>query len=751
MFFWFAKVNNNSFLVTLRVKKNNCMEHLLPDSYSADEKAEILRRYERLLSVWQTRKEPQDLAAVEDAFYFAANAHHAQRRRSGEPYIYHPIAVATIAAGDIGLGRTSLVCALLHDVVEDTEYTLDDIRQRYGDKVAVVIDGLTKLDKVENAESLQAENFKKIISTLSQDVRVVLVKLADRLHYMRTLDSMPPHKQLKIASETSYIYAPLAYRLGLHAIKNELEDLSLKYRDPVIYESIRKQMNEVRAEKTAQLKQFLVPVEEAFLKRGIKVESQIIERSTYSIWKRMQKKQLTFDDLYGNFNIRMITDCPREMEKIECWKIYAILTDVYTPNASKLRDWVSTPKINGYESIHSLFMGKDGNWVEVQIRTKRMNEIAEKGFTAYWLYRPENQSESGLEEWMKRVKEMLNSDDSTIDFVDTFTNDLFSDEIKVFTPQGKAITLPKQSTVLDFAYTIHSEVGNHSIAAHVNNQLVQLDHKLKTGDQVEIITSEAQHPQEKWFEFLNTAFAKSKLKAGIKEYRRGFRERGEELFNTIMKKLGMEASKANRNKLMEDQHLTSAVDFFYYMSQGRINEHIISKVLKPQSNSSGGLLRYLTFGLWGNDTKQEETPIDTSGEFDFNVANCCNPIPGDEVVAFNFPGEPLQIHRSDCPKAINMMSHYGNNIVKAKWQPKSEIAFLAALKFSAIDHVGLLNKITDLLSNEMKLNLHSLQMESKQDLVEGTLSVYVHSTVELDTLINKLNQIKEVRKAARLI
>ena len=728
------------------------MEHLLPDSYSPEEQAEILRRYERLLSVWQTRKEPQDLAAVEDAFYFAANAHQAQRRRTGEPYIYHPIAVATIAAEDIGLGRTSLVCALLHDVVEDTEYTLDDIRQRYGDKVAVVIDGLTKLDKVENAESLQAENFKKIISTLSQDVRVVLVKLADRLHNMRTLGSMPPHKQLKIASETSYIYAPLAYRLGLHAIKNELEDLSLKYRDPVIYESIQKQMNEVRAEKTAQLEQFLVPIKEAFLKRGVNVEAQIIERSTYSIWKRMQKKQLTFDDLYGNFNIRMITDCPRDMEKIECWKIYAIITDVYTPNASKLRDWISNPKINGYESIHGLFMGKDGNWVEVQIRTKRMNEIAEKGFTAYWLYRPENQSESGLEEWMKRVNELLNSDDSTIDFVDTFTNDLFSDEIKVFTPQGKAITLPKHSTALDFAYTIHSEVGNHSIAAHVNNHLVQLDHKLKTGDQVEIITSEAQHPQEKWFEFLNTAFAKSKLKTGIKEYRRGFREKGEEIFNNIMRKLGLEASKANRSKVMEDQRLTSAVDFFYYLSQGRINEQTISKVLKPQSNSGGsGFFRYLTFGLWGNDNKQEETPIDTSGEFDFNVASCCNPIPGDEVVAFNFPGEPLQIHRSDCPKAINMMSHYGNNIVKAKWQPKSEIAFLAAVKFTAIDHVGLLNKITDLLSNEMKLNLHSLQMESKQDLVEATLSVYVHSTVELNTLINKLNQIKEVRKAARLI
>ncbi|MBO6026806.1 MAG: bifunctional (p)ppGpp synthetase/guanosine-3',5'-bis(diphosphate) 3'-pyrophosphohydrolase, partial [Bacteroidales bacterium] len=335
-------------------------------------------------------------------------------------------------------------------------------------------------------------------------------------------------------------------------------------------------------------------------------------------------------------------------------------------------------------------------------------------------------------------------------FVDTFTNDLFSDEIKVFTPQGKAITLPKHSTVLDFAYNIHSEVGNHSIAAHVNNQLVQLDQKLNTGDQVEIITSEAQHPQEKWFEFLNTAFAKSKLKAGIKEYRRGFREKGEELFNKIMKKLDLEASKANAHKVMDEEQLSSVVDFYYYVAQGKINEQLIQKVLKPQSVNSGGFLKRLTFGLLGSDAKQEKATLSASGDFDFNVATCCNPIPGDEVVAFNFPGEPLQIHRSNCAKAIEMMSRYGNNIVKAKWQPKSEIAFLAGVKITAIDNVGLLNKMTNLLSNELKLNLHSLQMESKQDLVEANISMYVHSTTELNLLIEKLNKLKEVKKVVRL-
>ena len=440
------------------------------------------------------------------------------------------------------------------------------------------------------------------------------------------------------------------------------------------------------------------------------------------------------------------------MEKIECWKIYAVITDVYMPNVSKLKDWISTPKINGYESIHAVFMSHDGKWVEVQIRSKRMNEIAEKGFTAYWSYRTDNQTESGFDEWLKRVNELISSEsDSTLDFVDTFTNDLFSDEIKVFTPQGKAITLPKHSTVLDFAYNIHSEVGNHSIAAHVNNQLVQVDHRLKTGDQVEVITSEVQHPQEKWFEFLNTAFAKSKLKAGIKEYRRSFREQGEEMFNAIMKKLDLEASKANIHKVMDEEHISSVVDFYYYIVQGKINEQIIQHILKPQSNS-GGILKRLTFGLLGSDSRQEKaTAASPVGEFDFNVATCCNPIPGDEVVAFNFPGEPLQIHRSDCAKAIEMMSRYGNNIVKAKWQPKSEIAFLAGVKITAIDNVGLLNKMTNLFSNELKLNLHSLQMESKQDLVEANISVYVHSTTELNLLIDKLSKMKEVKKVVRLI
>ena len=729
------------------------MTPALPDTYSKEEKEEIERRHRRLIDAWQTRKEAQDLEAVDKAFYFAVEAHKNQRRRSGEPYIYHPIEVATIAAHDIGLGRTSIICALLHDVVEDTQYTLDDIREMFGEKVSRVVDGLTKFDQMEGAESMQAENFKKIITSLTYDVRVVLIKLSDRLHNMRTLDSMPKHKQLKIASETSYIYAPLAYRLGLHAIRIELEDLALKYTNPTIYNNIRKRVDDVRERCMGEMRDFIAPVIEALEKTGIKVRAEIKERSVNSIWKRMMEKELSFEELYGSFVVRFITNCPVDQERLECWKIYAVLTGFYRPNTAKLKDWISFPKTNGYESLHAVVMGQTGNWVEVQIRSQRMEEIAEKGFPAYWKYRAnDDKTESGFDEWLKKALYLINNEsNNAIEFVDNFKLDLFSDEIHVFTPQGKMILLPKGSTVLDFAYYIHTEIGDHSIAANVNSQLTQLDRKLNNGDQVEVITSEAQHPQEKWFEFLATATAKSRLKNGIKEYRRTFREQGEAKFNEIMGKLDLDPSKANRNTVMAAEHLTSSIDFYYQVATGKIDERAIRNVLKPQS-SSGSFVRYLTFGLLGNSSSRDkdETPsISSSGEFDFNVSTCCNPIPGDDVIAFSFPGEPLQIHRSNCPKAIQLSSRYGNNIVKAKWQPKSEIAFLADLKVTALDSAGLLNRLTNLLSNEMKLNLHMLHMEAKNDLVEATISIYVHSTNELDDLISKLNHLKDIQKVIR--
>ena len=726
------------------------MNPVLPDTYSKEEKEEIERRHQRLLDAWQTRKEAADLEMVDKAFYFAVEAHKDQRRRTGEPYIYHPIEVATIAASDIGLGRTSIICALLHDVVEDTQYTLDDIREMFGEKVSRVVDGLTKFANLEGAESAQAENFKKVISSLSYDIRVVLIKLSDRLHNMRTLDSMPKHKQLKIASETTYIYAPLAYRLGLHAIQIELEDLAMKYTNPTIYYNIRKRMDDVRAERMGELRDFIAPIEAELEKNGINARAEIKERSVNSVWKRMMDKELAFEDLYGSFIVRIITDCPKEQERMECWRIYAVLTNCYRPYTQKLKDWISFPKANGYESLHAVVMGQTGNWVEVQIRSQRMEEIAEKGFGAYWKYKTDDdRTESGFDEWLKKAQDLIGSEsDSAIEFVDNFKLDLFSDEIYVFTPQGKMITLPKGSTALDFAYYIHSEIGDHSIAANVNSKLSQLDRQLTKGDQVEIITSESQHPQEKWFEFLATATAKSRLKNGIKEYRRTFREEGEQKFEAIMKKLGLEPSKASRNQVMTAEGLTSSIDFYYMVATGKIDERVIRSVLKPQSN--GSFVRFISFGLLGTNKEKDETPsLTTSGEFDFNVSTCCNPIPGDDVIAFSFPGEPLQIHRSNCPKAIQLSSRFGNNIVKAKWQPKSEIAFLAELKITALDSAGLLNRMTNLLSNEMQLNLHSLHMEAKQDVVEATLSIYVHNTKELDDLIAKLGQLKEIQKVVR--
>ena len=728
------------------------MRPALPDTYSKEEKEEIERRHQRLIDAWQTRKEAQDLEAVDKAFYFAVEAHKNQRRRSGEPYIYHPIAVATIAANDIGLGRSSIICALLHDVVEDTQYTLDDIREMFGEKVSKVVDGLTKFDKLDGAESMQAENFKKIITSLTYDVRVVLIKLSDRLHNMRTLDSMPKHKQLKIASETSYIYAPLAYRLGLHAIRIELEDLALKYTNPTIYNNIRSRIENVRENRMGEMRDFITPVIEALEKTGINVRYEIKERSVNSIWKRMMEKELSFEELYGSFVVRFITNCPIEQERIECWKIYAVLTGFYRPNTAKLKDWISFPKTNGYESLHAVVMGQTGNWVEVQIRSQRMEEIAEKGFAAYWKHKADSMTESGFDIWLKKAQDLINTEsNNAIEFVDNFKLDLFSDEIHVFTPKGEMILLPKGSTALDFAYNIHSKIGDHSIAANVNSRLTQLDFKLSNGDQVEIITSEAQHPQEKWFEFLATATAKSRLKNGIKEYRRTFREEGEAKYEEIMKKLDLDPSKANRNIVMTAEQLTSSIDFYYQVATGKIDEQTIRDILKPQS-SNNSFVRYITFGLLGNNNNRgkDETPsITSSGEFDFNVSTCCNPIPGDDVIAFSFPGEPLQIHRSNCPRAIQLSARYGNNIVKAKWQPKSEIAFLADLKINALDSAGLLNRMTNLLSNEMKLNLHTLHMEAKNNLVEATISIYVHNTKELDDLIDKLNHMKDVQKVIR--
>lgn len=721
-----------------------------PNTYSEAEKVEIDNRFNHLLDVWQTRKAEADIEEVTKAFELAVFAHREQRRKTGEPYIYHPLAVATILAEDLGVGRTSIICGLLHDVVEDTEYGLDYISEHFGEKVARIVDGVTKLNNADftsDADSIQAENFRKIVSSMSGEMRVILVKLADRLHNMRTLDAMPHHKQLKIASETSFVYAPLAYRLGLYTVKTELEDLSLKYINPLIFDSIKKQLDLMREAKMNEMRDFAKPVEEALKARNIKARVRIIERHVCGIWERMKKYQQSVQEIYDNYVVRIILDCPVEDEKVECWKTYAVLTSIYRPNSMRLRDWVSFPKSNGYESIHAIMMNTDGQWIEVQIRTERMEKIAEHGYIAYW--KGKQSEESGFDIWLDRIKKLVEGDSpSAVEFLNNFKMDLFNDEIFVFTPQGKIVTLPKGSTVLDFAYTIHSDLGNHCIGANVNGQLAKIDRVLNMGEQVEVITSDFQIPKEKWFDFIMTSVAKSRLRNGIKDYRKTFRDKGKEMLRKIFDDMHIDFTKANRNALVEQRRLQNRTDLYYLVAIGKLTKHDIEHIFKPVNSVSGTVLKYLTFGL----VKPSKEKIDKAAEErrNFTVSDCCHPIPGDDVVAITFPNQPIQIHRPDCPEAIKLMSRYGDHIVKAKWQFEGDFDFMAKLKIISVDKMGLGTKLLQTITDELKLNIQSISMKTEGGMVETMLSVYVNNLDTLDQLIKNIKKIDLVKKVIRV-
>lgn len=729
-----------------------------PDTYSKEEQLEMDRQYEVLLDAWQGEKKESDVELVRKAYEFAALAHKDARRKSGEPYIFHPIAVAIIVAKEIGMGATSITSALLHDVVEDTEYTVEYISQEYGPKVARVVKGLTKLSSIDfqnSIESIQAENYRKIVNTMSEDIRVILVKLADRLHNMRTLESMAHHKQLKIASETVSFYAPLAYRLGLFAIKSELEKLCLKYINPQVYESISLQLNEIRESKIKELEEFIVPVKEELERVGIKAELKIIERSQSSLWERMHKFGLSLDEIYDAYVLRIIIDCPLDMEKIQCWQTFGVLTMFYRPNNSRLRDWLSFPKINGYESIHAVFMSKQGNWIETQIRTQRMNIIAERGVMAYLKYKNDiNAAENSLKSWLDNVISLTNSSDSSaIEFINNFKLDLFGDEICVFTPKGEMKSMPKGATVLDFAYMIHSEIGNHCIGANVNKKLTAIDYVLNMGDQVEVITSQYQHPQEKSFEFLVTSLAKSRLKAGIKDYRRSFKENGKDKLREFFDKLNVEFTKPNRNLVVEALNLAGRIDLYYNIAIGRINFQDVEPVFKNEHNNSNTLLKILTFGLVGSTPNKSELVSKSeseSNDLGYTISTCCDPIPGDDVVAITFPNQPVQIHRPDCPKAIELMSKYGKNIVKAKWQFSEDIAFMATLKISGVNKLGFGSELFSVLSDDFKLDLYSIKMQSEGGMVDVTVSFYVKNLRHLETVIDSLRKMDLVQKVMRI-
>ncbi len=722
------------------------------------EKQEILKRYRALLRACKPTLQRGDKKEIRKAFDMALESHKNMRRKSGEPYIYHPIAVAQIAAEEIGLGTTSIVCALLHDVVEDTDITLEDIEREFGKKTAKIIDGLTKISGVfDYNSSLQAENFRKMLLTLADDVRVILIKLADRLHNMRTMDFMPRHKQLKIASETIYLYAPLAHRLGLYAIKSELEDLSMKYLEPDTYKYIATQLNEKKAERTLFIKRFVEPINEILAEQGLTADIYGRPKSIHSIWNKMKSKNIPFEEVYDLFAIRIILDSAPENEKADCWKAYSIVTDLYRPNPDRLRDWVSSPKGNGYESLHTTVMGPKGQWVEVQIRTQRMNEIAEKGFAAHWKYK-ESSNDNGLDQWIMKVREMLNNPEANaLDFLDDFKMNLFSDEIFIFTPKGALLQLPLGATALDFAFEIHTDVGAKCIGAKVNHKLVPLSYKLQNGDQVEIITSSKQTPKEDWLNIVVTAKAKSKIKSSLKEEKRKIADQGKETLERKLKSLKITYNTDNLNKLTYFFKLPSTQELFIAVAKGKIElkdlkDYLASeKEIENRGSSEKSDNQKIEALL--SRVKGPESDILLIGEdlqkIDYTLAACCNPIPGDDVFGFVTVNEGIKIHRTNCPNAAQLMANYGYRVVKAKWNRQQELTFLTGLHIIGIDDVGLINNITKVISGDFKVNMRSITVDTDNGIFDGSIMVYVNDKEHLDNLIKNLLEVKGVTAVTR--
>lgn len=729
------------------------------------EKREILKHYRNLLRLWKPRN-PVDRKVVRKAFKMALEAHKDMRRKTGEPYIYHPLSVATIAAGEIGLGATSIICALLHDVVEDTEYTIEDIRGLFGDKVAAIIDGLTKIKGIFNQQtaSIHAENFKKILLTLSDDVRVILIKLADRLHNMRTLDALTQEKQLKISSETIYLYAPLAHRLGLHAIKSELEDLALKYTEPAVYEAISRKLKESAKSRSRFVKQFIYPIKNALTEKGFHFEIHDREKSIAAIWLKMQKKEVTFEEIYDIFAVRIVIDSPVETEKSDCWKVYSAITDFYRPNMDRLRDWISIPKSNGYEALHTTVMSHTGRWVEIQIRSRRMDEIAEKGYAAHWKYKESMNINSRLDNWLDRIKEMIESPDAdALSFIDDVKGFFFLDEISVFTPQGELRSLPASSTVLDFAYAIHSELGHTCIGAKVDKKLMPITHVLKNGQQVEIITSMKQKPKEEWLNYVVTTRAKTSIKLAVRAEKKKYARPGKEKLGKWFAQLGLEFSNDNVKKFLAVNNFNSIVDLYYSVSLGTIGLKDVK--LFSASNVLNGWRNSWVKIPSGNGQKDSESsgrkklkpradsePLDIKPSApDYVVATCCNPIPGDEVIGLLSPeNQTMQIHRTKCVKAQELITVYGNTMVRVNWANHESISFLAEIKVIGIDRQGLTNEITRIISNDLNLNIKSFHIDAFDGLTEGSITLYVKNTANLNDALNKLNLVEGITHVTRV-
>lgn len=730
---------------------------MIPEELEA-EKKEIKRRYRQLLKVSRTNSD-KDRKQIRKAFDVALEAHKDMRRKTGEPYIYHPIEVARIVAEEIGLGTTAIICALLHDTVEDTDMTLADVKRMFGSKAEKIIDGLTKISGVvDHSISLQAENFRKILLTLSDDVRVILIKLADRLHNMRTLESMRRDKQLKIASETLYLYAPLAHRLGLYALKSELEDLSLKYTEPEVYNEISTKLKKTKAVRSRFVNQFSLPIRKSLEERGFDFEIKARTKSIFSIYDKIKNKNVPFEEIYDIFAIRIIVKSSPEKEKADCWNIYSIVTDFYQPSPERLRDWISTPRANGYESLHTTVMSPSGKWVEVQIRSERMDEIAEKGYAAHWKYK-EGGNESNFDAWINKIRDLLeNPESETIDFLDDFKLNLFADEIFVFTPQGDVKSLPVGASALDFAFEIHSQVGERCIGAKVNNKLVPLSHELKSGDQVEIITAKKQKPTESWLDYVITGKAKSKIRSALKEDKKRIAVDGKATLEKKLKKLKIPFTKDVIKDIHSFYHLPSPLELYYKIA---LNKLKLNKL--DEASYEAGKLKWQKDEQKINTSKQVEEILKTRGQedemlvigedmehFDYKIAPCCNPIPGDEVFGFITISDGIKIHKTNCPNAVQLLSNYAYRVVKARWTSQEQIAFLAGIKVTGIDDVGIVNNITKLISMELNVNMRSISFDSNDGIFEGTIMVYVHDTRHLTDLMKKIKEVKGVINVARI-
>ena len=723
------------------------------------ENEQIVKAYRHLLRSCKVALSKQDRANIRDAFNISLEAHKSMRRKSGEPYILHPIAVAQICAEEIGLGTTSIICALLHDTVEDTDITLELLDMKFGPKVSQIIDGLTKISGVfdQQDKSMQAENFKKMLLTLSEDVRVILIKLADRLHNMRTLESMSAKSQLKIASETAYVYAPLAHRLGLYAIKTELEDLATKYLDPDSYNYVKNRLQETKADRNKYIKNFIDPLQKALDETGLHYEIKGRPKSIHSILNKMKKQGVAFDDVFDLFAIRVIIDDEYENEKSDCWKVYSTVTDFYTPNPDRLRDWVSIPKANGYESLHTTVMGPKGRWVEVQIRSKRMDEIAEKGYAAHWKYKDGAQvNDNGLEQWLAKVREMLeNTDGSAVEFLDDFKLNLFAEEIFVFTPKGDLRKLPAQSTVLDFAFDIHSGLGAKCIGAKVNNKLVPITYKLGNGDQVEILSSTKQKPTEEWLTWVVTAKAKSKIRDYFKQERNQSVTMGKEILERKFKNAKIPFSSEALNSIIKFYKLPSVTELYYQLVTEKIDRTkidltaILEGETKKQTQSEEQKL-----------TKKPTKPltkdaviIGDGDPVEYAFAKCCSPIPGDDIFGFVTVGEGVKIHRTNCTNGISLMSNYGYRIIKARWADSnlnSSKSFLTSIKVQGIDSVGIVSAITNIISTQLQINMKSINVTANEGMFEGNITLQVSDTKHLEELMNKIKQASQLISVTRV-